>query len=155
MASVNKVILLGNCGRDPELRYMASGKAVANVSIATTSRRKDPQSGELIEDTQWHRVTFYERLAEIAGEYLKKGKPVYIEGRLKYGKYTDQSGVEKNTTDIVATEIQLLGSASDDGQQTQRQAPHPAQPRAQRQGTTQGAGHTGSGFDDMDEDIPF
>jgi single-strand DNA-binding protein len=109
MASVNKVILIGNCGRDPEIRYLPSGQAVANVSIATTSRRKDRNSGETVEDTQWHRVTFYDRLAEIAGEYVKKGRPIYVEGRLKYGKYTDQAGVEKNTVDIIATEMQLLG----------------------------------------------
>ena len=109
MASVNKVILIGNCGRDPEIRYLPSGQAVANISIATTSRRKDRTSGETVEDTQWHRVTFYDRLAEIAGEYVKKGRPIYIEGRLKYGKYTDQAGVEKNTVDIIATEMQLLG----------------------------------------------
>jgi len=110
MASVNKVILIGNCGRDPEIRYLPSGQAVANISIATTSRRKDRTSGETVEDTQWHRVTFYDRLAEIAGEYVKKGRPIYIEGRLKYGKYTDQAGVEKNTVDIIATEMQLLGA---------------------------------------------
>ena len=110
MASVNKVILIGNCGRDPEVRYLPSGGAVANVSIATTSRRKDKQTGETVEDTQWHRVTFYERLAEIAGEYVKKGRPIYVEGRLKYGKYTGQDGIEKNTVDIIATELQLLGS---------------------------------------------
>ena len=109
MASVNKVILVGNCGRDPEIRYLPSGQAVANVSVATSSRRKDKNSGETIEDTQWHRVTFYDRLAEIAGEYVKKGQPIYVEGRLKYGKYTDQAGVEKNTVDIIATEMQLLG----------------------------------------------
>ena len=109
MASVNKVILIGNCGRDPEVRYLPSGQAVANVSLATSSKRKDKTTGEMIEDTQWHRVTFFERLAEIAGEYLKKGHPVYIEGRLKYGKYTDKDGVERNTVDIVATEMQLLG----------------------------------------------
>ena len=109
MASVNKVILVGNCGRDPEIRYLPSGQAVANVSIATSSRRKDKNTGESIEDTQWHRVTFYDRLAEIAGEYVRKGRPIYVEGRLKYGKYTDQSGVEKNTVDIIATELQLLG----------------------------------------------
>ena len=108
MASVNKVILIGNCGRDPEIRYLPSGQAVANVSIATTSRRKDRNSGETVEDTQWHRVTFYDRLAEIAGEYVKKGRPIYVEGRLKYGKYTDQSGVEKNTVDIIATDIDDL-----------------------------------------------
>ena len=110
MASVNKVILVGNCGRDPEIRYLPSGQAVANVSVATSSRRKDKNSGETIEDTQWHRVTFYDRLAEIAGEYVKKGRPIYVEGRLKYGTYVDKAtGVEKNTVDIIATELQLLG----------------------------------------------
>jgi single-strand DNA-binding protein len=110
MASVNKVILLGNCGRDPEIRYMPSGGAVANISIATTSKRKDKNSGETIEDTQWHRVQFFDRLAEIVGEYVKKGAPLYVEGRLKYGKYTDKDGIERNTVDIIATEMQLLGS---------------------------------------------
>jgi single-strand DNA-binding protein len=109
MASVNKVILVGNCGRDPEIRNLPSGQPVASVSIATSSRRKDRNTGETVEDTQWHRVTFYDRLAEIAGEYLKKGSPVYVEGRLKYGKYTDKDGVERNTVDIIATELQLLG----------------------------------------------
>lgn len=151
MASVNKVILVGNCGRDPEVRYMPDGKAVANVSIATTSRRKDKSTGETIEDTQWHRVTFYERLAEIAGEYLKKGKPVYVEGRLKYGTYKDKTtGVEKPTCDIVATELQLLGGR-DEGQQAAapRQAPRPATATAPRQAASSG------GFEDMDSDIPF
>jgi single-strand DNA-binding protein len=166
MASVNKVILVGNCGRDPEIRYLPSGQAVANVSVATSSRRKDRNSGEMIEDTQWHRVTFYDRLAEIAGEYVKKGRPIYVEGRLKYGKYTDQSGVEKNTVDIIATELQLLGGregmgGADDGASSggggysrppaapraaaPRPAPAPA-PAPTRQS---------SGFDDMDDDIPF
>ena len=146
MASVNKVILVGNCGRDPEIRYLPSGQAVANVSIATTSRRKDKVSGEVIEDTQWHRVTFYERLAEIAGEYIKKGRPVYIEGRLKYGKYTDQAGVEKNTCDIVATELQLLGGRDD------ATAPAPAQ---QRPASTPAPARQSSGFDDLDDAPPF
>jgi single-strand DNA-binding protein len=125
MASVNKVILVGNCGRDPEIRYLPSGQAVANVSIATSSRRKDKTTGETIEDTQWHRVTFYDRLAEIAGEYVKKGRPIYIEGRLKYGTYTDKAtGVEKNTCDIIATELQLLGGGREqDGQQGGGAAP--------------------------------
>jgi single-strand DNA-binding protein len=109
MSSVNKVILIGNCGRDPEMRYLPSGSAVANVTIATSSKRKDKVSGETIEDTQWHRVTFYDKLAEIVGEYVKKGKPIYVEGRLKYGKFTNKDGVEQNTCDIVATEMQLLG----------------------------------------------
>ena len=157
MASVNKVIIVGNCGRDPEVRYLASGQAVANVSVATTSRRKDKNSGETVEDTQWHRITFYDRLAEIAGEYVKKGKPVYVEGRLKYGVYTDKTtGVEKNTVDIVATELQLLGGR-DDGAPAQRpaapaQAPRAASPAAQRPAAPAPAG---GGFDQMDDDIPF
>jgi len=135
MASVNKVILLGNCGRDPEVRYLPSGQAVANVSIATSSRRKDRNSGEMVEDTQWHRVTFYDRLAEIAGEYVKKGRPLYVEGRIKYGKYTDQAGVEKNTVDIIATELQLLGGREGGGgmgggDEGGAQAPRAAAPRA-------------------------
>jgi single-strand DNA-binding protein len=148
MASVNKVTLVGNVGRDPELRFMADGKAVCNLSIATTSRRKDKNTGEVIEDTQWHRVTMYERLAEIAGEYVKKGKPVYVEGRLKYGKYTDQAGVEKNTCDVIATELQLLGGR-DDAAPRAAPAPTPA-PKA-----PPAAPRPATGFDDMDDDIPF
>lgn len=109
MSSINKAILIGNCGRDPELRFLPSGKAVCNVSIATSTKRKDRDSGQLVEETQWHRVTFFDKLAEIAGEYLKKGKPVYVEGRITYGKFTNKDGVEQNTCDIVATEMQLLG----------------------------------------------
>jgi single-strand DNA-binding protein len=156
MASVNKVILVGNCGRDPEIRYLPSGQAVANVSVATSSRRKDRTSGEMIEDTQWHRVTFYDRLAEIAGEYVKKGRPIYVEGRLKYGSYTDKTtGVEKNTVDIIATELQLLGGregmgnpgGEGGGGAPQRSAPPAAAP--------QRGAPAKSGFDDMDDDIPF
>lgn len=150
MASVNKVIIIGNCGRDPEVRYSASGAAICNVSIATSSRRKDKSTGETVEDTQWHRVLFFDRLAEIAGEYLKKGNPVYIEGRLKYGKYTDKDGIERNTTDIVASEMQLMGGR-DDGQ---RPASKPAQP-AQRPAASTARPKSNTGFDDMDDDIPF
>jgi single-strand DNA-binding protein len=158
MASVNKVILVGNCGRDPEIRYLPSGQAVANVSIATTSRRKDRTSGEMVEDTQWHRVTFYDRLAEIAGEYVKKGRPIYVEGRLKYGKYTDQSGVEKNTVDIVATELQLLGGREGMGAPSESgmgaaPASRPAASRPPAPAAKPAA--ASSGFDDMDDDIPF
>jgi len=164
MASVNKVILVGNCGRDPEIRYLPSGQAVANVSVATSSRRKDRNTGETVEDTQWHRVTFYDRLAEIAGEYVKKGRPIYVEGRLKYGKYVDQAGVEKNTVDIVATELQLLGGRegmggpSDGDEGGAPPARRPAAPAARpaapapRQAP---APRPASGFDDMDDDIPF
>lgn len=154
MASVNKVILMGNCGRDPEVRYLPSGQAVANVSIATSFKRKDKTSGDMIEDTQWHRITFYDRLAEIAGEYLKKGKPVYVEGRLKYGVYTDKTtGVEKNTCDIIATELQLLGGRDEAGP-APASAPRAAAP-AQRPSPTQRPAAAKGGFDDMDDDIPF
>lgn len=163
MASVNKVILIGNCGRDPEIRYLPSGQAVANVSIATTSRRKDRTSGETVEDTQWHRVTFYDRLAEIAGEYVKKGRPIYIEGRLKYGKYTDQAGVEKNTVDIIATEMQLLGgregmggpSGGDEEGGAPARRPAAAPRPAAGAPANKPAAKPASGFDDMDDDIPF
>ncbi|MFO6420307.1 single-stranded DNA-binding protein [Hylemonella sp. W303a] len=178
MASVNKVILVGNCGRDPEIRYLPSGQAVANISIATSSRRKDKNSGETIEDTQWHRVTFYDRLAEIAGEYVKKGRPLYVEGRLKYGKYTDKDGIEKNTVDIIATEMQLLGGREGMGGPDEEGGGgygggRPARSAAPS-GGGQGGGYArpaaapqrsapaakpapaaGSGFDDMDDDIPF
>ncbi len=163
MASVNKVILVGNCGRDPEIRYLPSGQAVANVSVATSSRRKDRNSGETVEDTQWHRVTFYDRLAEIAGEYVKKGRPIYVEGRLKYGKYTDQSGVERNTVDIIATELQLLGGregmgGNDDGAPASAPrsaaAPRAGAPAA-RPAPSPAPARQSSGFDDMDDDIPF
>ena len=168
MASVNKVILVGNCGRDPEVRYLPSGQAVANVSVATSSRRKDKNSGEMIEDTQWHRVTFYDRLAEIAGEYVKKGRPIYVEGRLKYGVYTDKTtGVEKNTVDIIATELQLLGGregmggpsggGEEGGGGYSRPAAAPRQaapaPAPQRQAPAPAPAR--GGFDDMDDDIPF
>ena len=159
MASVNKVILIGNCGRDPEVRYAPSGAAICNVSIATSSRRKDKASGETIEDTQWHRVTFYDRLAEIAGEYLKKGRPVYVEGRLKYGKYTDKDGIERNTVDIVATEMQLLGGreggmgGGDDmgGGAPMRSAP----PQRSAPAAKPAPAKSATSFDDMDDDIPF
>lgn len=169
MASVNKVILVGNCGRDPEIRYLPSGQAVANVTLATSTRRKDKNTGETIEDTQWHRITFFDRLAEIAGEYVKKGRPIYVEGRLKYGKFTNKDGLEQNTCDIVATELQLLGGregmggpGGDDegggGAPPPRRMPAAAPPRAAapapaaRQAP---APRPASGFDDMDDDIPF
>jgi single-strand DNA-binding protein len=166
MASVNKVILMGNCGRDPEIRYMPSGGAVANISIATTSKRKDKNSGETIEDTQWHRVQFFDRLAEIVGEYVKKGSPLYVEGRLKYGKYTDKDGIERNTVDIIATEMQLLGGRQGGGGGGDEagggggysRAPAPAsRPPAARPAPAAAApkAKPGSGFDDMDDDIPF
>jgi len=164
MASVNKVILVGNCGRDPEIRYLPSGQAVATVSVATSSKRKDKNTGETVEDTQWHRVTFFDRLAEIAGEYVKKGRPIYVEGRLKYGKFTNKDGVEQNTCDIIATEMQLLGGregmggpsgGDEDGGGAPRRAPAPAsRPSAAAQRPAP-ASKPSTGFDDMDDDIPF
>src|SRR5512134_2527064 len=109
MASVNKVILGGNLGRDPETRYATSGAAICNVMIATSRQWKDKASGEKREETEWHRVVFYDRLADIAGEYLKKGRPVYVGGRLKTRKWQDKEGVEKYTTEIMADNMQLLG----------------------------------------------
>lgn len=128
MASVNKVILLGNVGRDPEVRYLPSGQAICNLSIATTTKRKDKSSGEMVEETQWHRVVLFDRLAEIANEYVKKGAPLYVEGRLKYGKYTNKDGVEMHTTDIMVTEMQLLGGKAQGSAAGQRPASAPAHP---------------------------
>lgn len=170
MASVNKVIIIGNLGRDPEVRYAPSGAAICNVAIATSRQWKDKTSGERQEETEWHRVVFYDRLAEIAGEYLKKGRPVYVEGRLKTRKWTDKDGVEKYTTEIIAQEMQLLGGregggggggddigggggygrSRDDEGGGGRAAPAPRAP-AQRQP----APKSSTGFDDMDDDIPF
>jgi single-strand DNA-binding protein len=142
MASVNKVILMGNCGRDVDLHHLPSGQGVANVSIATTSKRKDKASNQWIEDTQWHRLVFFDQLAEIASKYLKKGDPVYIEGKINYRKFTDKDGVEKNTTDIVVISMQLLGGRKEGGNAQNQQQQAPAQ--------------QGGGFAAMDDDgIPF
>ncbi|MBE7419890.1 MAG: single-stranded DNA-binding protein [Ideonella sp.] len=163
MASVNKVILIGNLGRDPEVRYTPSGSAVCNVSIATTRNWKNRDSGEKQEETEWHRVVFYDRLAEIAGEYLKKGRPVYVEGRLKTRKWQDKEGKDNYTTEIIADQMQLLGSrdgagggggggggaAGGDDHGESRGA---AAPRAV---AGKPAAKSATGFDDMDDDIPF
>ena len=160
MASVNKVILVGNLGRDPEVRYTPNGSAVCNVTIATSRVRKNKESGDKSEDTEWHRVVFFDKLAEIAGEYLKKGRSVYVEGRLQTRKWTDKDGVEKYTTEIVASEMQMLGSregmgggaaGGDEGGGYERSAPaaRPASAAANRPAAKS------SGFSDMDDDIPF
>ena len=163
MASVNKVILVGNLGRDPEVRYSPDGAAICNVSIATTSTWKDKSSGERREETEWHRVVFYNRLAEIAGEYLKKGRSVYVEGRLKTRKWQDKdTGADRYSTDIVADQMQMLGGRNDDmgggmggGQEYGQQAPvqrqqRPAQPRPAAPQASPAAN-----LADMDDDIPF
>lgn len=115
MASVNKVILVGNLGKDPDVRYLPDGGAVVNLALATSSSWKDKNTGEKREETEWHRVVIYGRLAEIAGEYCKKGRSVYIEGRLKTRKWQDQSGVDKYTTEIIADQMQLLGGREGGG----------------------------------------
>ena len=157
MASVNKVILVGNCGRDPEIRYMASGMAVCDISLATSSKRKDKNTGETIEQTEWHRVKFFDKLAEIVGQYVTKGSSIYIEGRIGYGKYTDKDGVEKNTCDIVADQMQMLGNKQGSQEPREpRQAPTPPARRfPDAQEPRQAPPRQTSGFDDMDDDIPF
>lgn len=152
MPSVNKVILLGNLGRDPETRYMPNGEAVTNIAVATTESWKDKQTGEKKEQTEWHRVTFYRKLAEIAGQYLKKGSSVYLEGKLQTRKYTDKDGIERYTTEIICDTMQMLGGKGD-GQQSGEQAPR-QQAAAKPQGRAPATTQTG-GFADMDDDIPF
>jgi len=164
MASVNKVILIGNLGRDPEVRYAPSGSAICNVAIATSRNWKDKTSGERQEETEWHRVVFYDRLAEIAGEYLKKGKSVYIEGRLKTRKWTDKDGVEKYTTEVIAQEMTMLGGreggagggGDEGGYEPRAEAPRRAAPPPRAPAPApRPAPKSSTGFDDMDDDIPF
>ena len=156
MASVNKVIIVGNLGRDPETRSFPDGGSICDVAIATSRQWKDKTSGEKQEETEWHRVVFRDRLAEIAGEYLKKGRSVYVEGRLKTRKWTDKDGAEKFTTEIIATDMQLLGSregmgGGDEMGGGQRSAPA-SRPAA---GRAAAPAKSSTGFDDMDDDIPF
>lgn len=149
---VNKVILIGNLGKDPEVRYMPSGAAVASVTIATSESWKDKQTGEKKERTEWHNVEFFNRLAEIAGEYLKKGSKVYVEGSLRTDKYQDKTtGADRYITKIVASEMQMLDSRGGGGDFSQASAPQgggrAAKPESQAAG--------GGGFEDFDDDIPF
>jgi single-strand DNA-binding protein len=168
MASVNKVILIGNLGKDPETRYLPSGDAVTNISVATTDTWKD-KSGEKQEHTEWHRVAFFGKVAEIAGEYLKKGSPVYVEGRIRTRKWQDKEGNDKYSTEIVADRMQLLGGRGGGGEPMMRE------PSAASGGGGGGGGggaggggsagggggakpapaRKGGGFDEMDDDIPF
>ncbi len=148
MASVNKVILIGNLGRDPETRYMPNGEAVTNITLATSETWKDKTSGEKQETTEWHRVTFYRRLAEIAGEYLKKGSQVYVEGRLETRKWQDKEGKDRYTTEIIASEMKMLGSRSGQGDPGLREPPAEASAKPAN-------AKPGGKFDDLDDDIPF
>lgn len=167
MASVNKVIIVGNLGRDPEIRYMPSGDAIANIAVATSYKSKDRNTGEQKELTEWHRISFFGRLAEIVGQYLKKGSSVYVEGRLQTRKYTDKDGVEKYATDIIAENMQMLGGRQgmggdggmDDGgsgggsydSAPSRPAPRQAPPTP----AARPAPKPAPNFSDMDDDIPF
>ena len=171
MASINKVILVGNLGQDPEVKYMPSGGAVTNISIATTDSWKDKATGEKKENTEWHRVVFFNRLAEIVGEYLRKGSQVYIEGNLRTRKWQDQNGVDKYTTEIVAREMQMLGGragGSSDFAPSQQSQQQPQQAQQQGGGQQQQGGGAPQqsapqqqqsappqNFDNFDDDIPF
>jgi single-strand DNA-binding protein len=170
MASINKVILVGNLGQDPEVKYMPSGGAVTNISIATTDSWKDKTTGEKKENTEWHRVVFFNRLAEIVGEYLRKGSQVYIEGNLRTRKWQDQSGADRYSTEIVAREMQMLGgraggssdfAPSQQSQQSQQQSQGGGQQQgggAPQQSAPQQAPQQSAppqNFDNFDDDIPF
>ena len=153
MASVNKVILIGNLGADPETRYLPSGDAVTNIRIATTDTWKD-KSGEKQEHTEWHRVAFFGKTAEIAGEYLKKGSPVYVEGRIRTRKWQDKEGQERYSTEIVADRMQLLGARGGGGAEPMAREPAAASAGAGGGGKPQQR-KGGGAFDEMDDDIPF
>jgi single-strand DNA-binding protein len=166
MASVNKVILVGNLGRDPETRTFPSGDQICNVTLATTDKWKDKQSGEMREATEWHRLVFNGRLAEIAAQYLRKGSQIYVEGQIRTRKYTDKDGVEKYATDIRVDQMQMLGSRQGQGAPSGEDdggygggysRPPAAAPRASAASPAprQAPAKSSSGFDDMDDDIPF
>ncbi|MDQ9171009.1 single-stranded DNA-binding protein [Oxalobacteraceae bacterium R-40] len=156
MASINKVIIVGNLGRDPETRYMPSGDAMTNIAIATTDKWKDKASGEQKEATEWHRVAMFGKLAEIAGQYLKKGSQVYIEGKLRTRKWQDKDGVEKYTTEIIADTMQMLGSRQGmGGGASMDEGYSPAPAARQNSGAARPAAKPAPNFSDMDDDIPF
>ena len=166
MASVNKVILVGNLGRDPETRTFPSGDQICNVTLATTDKWKDKQTGEPKEATEWHRLVFNGRLADIAAQYLRKGSQIYVEGQIRTRKYTDKDGVEKYATDIRVDQMQMLGSRQGQGAPSgdddgyggggggYSRAPAAA-PRAPAPAPRQAPSKSSTGFDDMDDDIPF
>ena len=155
MASVNKVILIGNLGQDPEVKYMPSGGAVANISIATTDTWKDKASGEKKEKTEWHRVVFFNRLAEIVGEYLRKGSQIYVEGNLRTRKWQDQSGADRYTTEIVAREMTMLGAKSGGSSDFQQNAPQQQSESPAPNTSQQKQSPPPQNFDNFDDDIPF
>lgn len=150
MASVNKVILVGNLGADPETRFMPNGDAVANVRLATTESWKDKSSGEKREITEWHRVVFFRKLAEIVGQYLKKGSAVYIEGRIRTRKWQDKEGQDRYVVEIIASEMQMLGSRP-----SEKDAQPSGQAKRSANGGTKPAQATGPAFDDVPDMEPF
>ena len=159
MASVNRVTIIGNAGKDPELRYNPAGVAFCTLTIATSRSWKNKETGEKVEETEWHRVTFNDKLAEIVGQYVKKGKPVYVEGRLKTRKWQDKEGRDTYTTEIIADQMQLLGG-KDDAQEPRapRQATHAPRTHGDRLGganTRPVAASAGGGFDGFDDECPF
>lgn len=145
MSSVNKVILVGHLGRDPETRYMPNGEAVTNMALATSESWKDKQTGDKKEQTEWHRVTLYRKLAEVAAQYLKKGSLVYFEGKLQTRKWTDKDGVERYTTEVIADSMQMLGSKTPAQSGDEPRAANPSKPAQSKP----------SADSDMDDDIPF
>ena len=166
MASVNKVILIGNLGRDPEMRTFPNGDQIANVTLATTDKWKDKATGEPREHTEWHRLIFSGRLAEIAGQYLRKGSPVYVEGSIRTRKWQDQSGQDRYSTEIRVDQMQMLGGRQGAGEPRGDEGygeSRPAAPPAARSAAPAGrpaaapapAASSGGGFDDLDDDIPF
>jgi single-strand DNA-binding protein len=153
MASVNKVILVGNLGKDPETRYAPSGDAIVNITLATTDSWKDKASGDKKEATEWHRVVFFGKLAEIAGQYLKKGRQVYVEGSLRTRKWQGQDGQDRYTTEIVANEMKMLGSREGMGDTGPRDSGGGGRPAARP--AAQNSSPASSSFNDVEDDIPF
>jgi single-strand DNA-binding protein len=154
MASVNKVIIVGNLGADPEIRYLPSGEAVANIRVATTDRWKDKQSGELKEATEWHRIAFFGRLATIAGEYLKKGSQVYVEGSLRTRKWQDKDGQDRYSTEIRGDVMQMLGRREGGGEPRGEPAMESKASEPRAPGASAAKKPAGK-FDDLEDDIPF
>ena len=157
MASVNKVIIVGNLGADPETRYMPNGDAITNIRVATTDRWKDKQSGEMKEATEWHRIAFFGKLATIAGEYLKKGSQVYVEGGLRTRKWQDKDGQDRYTTEIRADVMQMLGRREGGGEARGEPRAEPAMESkaAEPRGAAAGPKKPAGKFDDLEDDIPF
>jgi single-strand DNA-binding protein len=155
MASLNKVQLIGHIGRDPEVKYAQSGMAVCSARLATSSKRKDKSTGNTIEETEWHSLVFYDKLAEIVGEWCKKGKQIYVEGRLKTRKWQDKDGNDRYTTEIVCDQMQMLGGRGDDAGPSASSGARPAAARPVAAAPAPAAAPKQGGFDDMDDDIPF